>query len=127
MRFSAILITYFVVAATMWGGGVITWDQTGVGGAFIEDPSAASGSEALNPNTTTALNRLGGPITQVAGESFGGGLIATWNVLVSFTAFLFWPTAVLVSVNAPPQAVVLGTTLSVAFLAAMLRIVRGSA
>ena len=127
MRFSSVLITYFIISAVMWGGGVISWQESGVGGAFIEDPTADSQAGAVDQNTTTLLNRLGGPITQVAGQTSGGGLIATWQVLVSLIGFVFWPTALMISVNAPPSAVVLATALPVAFVTSVLRMVRGSA
>lgn len=123
MRFSSIIIAYFLIGAVMWGGGALDWDEAGVAGVFIEDPQSGE----INDETATALNNMGGPITQVVGQTIGGGLIATWNVLVKFIGYVFWPTTAMLSINAPMKIVVLATVFPVAFVASVLRLVRGSA
>lgn len=127
MRFTNILMAYFVIGVVMWGGGAIVWDDAGVGQFFINDPTGDTADQVVNAETGTKLNNLGGPITQVVGQTIGGGLIATWNLLVGVIGFVFWPTTVLLSVNAPPSVVLLGTSLTVAFFGAIMRLVRGSA
>jgi len=123
-RFSTVVMAYFVIAATMWAGGVIAWDESGVGTLIIDDPAEGE----VNEETAGELEGLGGPIQQVATTVGGGALLAVWNVLVKFVAYLFWPITVLEANNAPASAVVLfGGSLSLAFILGLLRIVRGSA
>lgn len=125
MRFSNILLAYFVMGAVMWGGGVLAWDEAGVGQFFIEDPGQ---NTSINEQTSSQLGNLGGPIQAAAGSFAGGGLIAIWNILVQLIGYLFWPIVALLSVNAPPRVVVLiGGTPVVAFFGTLLRLVRQSA
>jgi len=124
MRFSTVVMTYFVLGAVMWGGGVIAWDDSGVGQFLIENPERGDTNENVRDN----IEQAGGPIQQAAGTLSGGGLLAVWNFLVQLVGFLFWPITVLVSVNAPPRAIVLvGGTVSMAFFATLIRIIRSSA
>jgi len=123
-RFAAVLLAYFTIGATMWGGGAIIWDDTGVNGLIIK--SVDNGTE-VNENTSDRLERSGGPIREAA-AALGGPILAIWNFLVQFIGFLFWPVTVLQSVNAPPRAVVLGGgSLSVMFLGSVIRLIRRSA
>jgi len=124
MRFTTIIVTYFVIGAVMWGGGAIAWDDSGVGQYLIEDPTRGDANEGVQSN----IEQAGGPIQQAAGTIGGGGVLAIWNILVQFIAYLFWPLSVLISINAPPRATTLiGGTLVISFLATMVRIIRGSA
>lgn len=123
MRFTNILLAYFMIGAIMWAGGAIAWDDAGVGGLFIdtaEDPD-------VNESTSTQIREAGGPIQEAAGST-AVGLIAIWNLLVKLLGFLFWPITVLLSVNAPPRVVVvLGGSFCVAFYGALIRVIRRSA
>jgi len=127
-RFAAVILAYFVIGATMWGGGVIQWDDTGIGGLIITDPGAEKGeSVKVNENTSSTLEQSGGPIRQAAG-SVAGPILAIWNFIVQFIGFLFWPVTVLQSVTAPTRVVVLaGGAVSVMFLGAIIRLIRRSA
>lgn len=125
VRFSSILIAYFVVGAVMWGGGVISWDNAGIGSYIIDDPTAEE--DQLSNDAVNDLKNLGGPIGNIVG-TLGGGLVAVWSIMSKFIGFLFWPITVLLATGAPPRVVVLGGgTLSIAFIASFLRTVRGSA
>ena len=128
-RFSSILIVYFVIGATMWGGGAIVWDDTGVGEFIIDNPDDFNNpnQDAKNEEASNILERLGQPIQNIVG-TVGGGLIASWNLLSKFIAYLFWPITVLQSANAPPRVVVLGGgSLVVAFYGSFIRTIRTSA
>jgi hypothetical protein len=124
MRFGAIIMAYFVIGAVLWGGGVIAWSQAGVAGTFIDDPENAE----TNEKTGQQLERLGGPIDQLADTVTGGGMLAVWNILLNLISFLFWPIMTLWRVGAPAEAtVLLGGSLTTGFYVSLIRMVRGSA
>jgi hypothetical protein len=124
MRFSGIIMSYFVIGAVMWGGGVIAWGDAGIGSLLVEDPQTGQ----INEETSTELEELGGPIKNLLNSVSGGGLVAVWSVISGILGFLFWPIDVLLSVNAPMEAVVLlGGGPTIAFYATLIRAVRGSA
>lgn len=126
MRFGELLVAYFLVGAVLWGGGVISWQQSGVGVLVLEQP--ASGDVEVNQETGESLEQAGGPIQQVGSQFEGTGLVAVWNVIVPFLGYLFWPITVLLAVNAPPRVTAtLGGGLSTAFLGAVIKLVRTSA
>jgi len=122
-RFGDVVLAYFVIGAIMWGGGAIQWAETGVNSFIIEDPQTAE----VNEETSDKLESAGGPIREAA-QSFGGPVLAVWNIVVQLIGALFWPVTVLQSVNAPPRIIVLlGGTPSIAFLGGALRLIRESA
>lgn len=122
-RFGNILLVYFVIGAVMWGGGAIIWSETGLNTLIVEDPQTGE----VNENTSSQLEDAGGPIREAA-QAFGGPVLAIWNIVVQFVGYLFWPIATLQSVGAPPRLVVLlGGAPSVAFLGAVVRLIRNSA
>lgn len=128
-RFSSILLVYFIIGATMWGGGAIVWDDTGVGEFIIDEPDNFDNPEedGINSEASGILERLGQPIQNIVG-TVGGGLIAAWNLLTHFIGYLFWPITVLQSAGAPPRVVVLGGgSLVVAFYGSFIRTIRTSA
>lgn len=123
-RFSAVVLAYFVIGATMWGGGAIQWDNSGVGGLIVK---STDGGVTVNENTSQDLEQAGGPIQESA-KSLGGPILAIWNFVIKFIGFLFWPITTLASNNAPPQVTVLGGgSLSVMFIGATIRLIRRSA
>ena len=126
MRFSHIVMAYVVIGGVMWGGGVIGWDQAGIGELFIEDVSGGEGT--VNEETASQLEQLAGPIQQAAAAVGGAGLLAIVGILLKLFSFLNWPIWVLMAVDAPIEMVVLlGMPLTAAFYASILRLVRGSA
>jgi hypothetical protein len=124
MRFGPIIMAYFVIGTVLWGGGVIAWSNAGVAQTFVEDPAAAE----TNEKTGEQLERLGGPIDQLADTVTGGGMLAVWNILVNLISWLFWPLVTLWRVGAPAEAtVLLGGSVTTGFYVSLIRIVRGSA
>ena len=122
-RFSSILIVYFLLGAVMWGGGALDWSEAGVGQYIIDDPA----TDTVSQNASDDLESLGGPIQNVTG-TLGGGLIAIWNLMAKFLAYLFWPVTALQAAGAPSRVVVTaGGGVSMAFIAAFIRTIRGSA
>lgn len=125
MRFANIVVAYFVVGALMWGAGVISWQQAGIGGMFIDQNPNTDRIE-VNGTTSQDLKDAGGPIRQAA-NTVTGGLLAIWNLMVRLIGFLTWPITVAQSVAMPPRLVVmLGGTPTVAFFATLLRVIRGT-
>lgn len=126
MRFGNLVMAYFLIGGLFWGAGLITWDDSGVGSIFINDP--AGDEDAVNEETAGALERAGGAIRQAAAAVGGAGLLAIWDFLAGLTGFLFWPISVLIKLNSPAEIVVMfGGTLTAAFYVGLLRLVRGSA
>lgn len=124
MRLQHIVLAYFLIGATIWGGGLIGFDETGLTDVFIDlDGQSAQGNEALAEN----VSQSGGPI-QEAAQGAEGGLIAVWKLFSQLVNFLFWPVSVLVGLSAPTQVVVLlGGAPTVAFYGAIFRVFRQSA
>jgi len=123
VRFANIVIGYFIIAAVMWGGGAIDWDNSGVGSILIDNPDKGE----VNRDVTENLNQSTGPIQQ-ASQAVGGGLIAVWNITIKIIGVMFWPILTLTSVSAPPSVVVLlGGTPTAGFYVSLIRVIRGSA
>ena len=128
MRFGHVIMAYFVIGSLMGGAGLITWDDSGVGTIFIDDPSANNEDDATNQETAGALEEAGGAIREAAAAIGGAGLLAIWDFIAGLAGFLVWPITVLIGVNAPAEFVVLfGGTPTAAFYVGLLRLVRGSA
>ena len=127
VRFSQIALAYFVIGAVMWGGGVVAWQDSGIGTLFVDDPSA-NGQTQVNSDTADDLEGAGGPIQEAASSAgIGGGLLAVWNMLIQFIAFLFWPITTFDGANAPATiTVIFGGTPTVAFFLGALRVLRES-
>jgi hypothetical protein len=124
MRFGSIVMTYFVIGAVLWGGGVIAWTDAGVGTALVDDPETAE----VNEETGRQLEDVGGPINELADTVTGGGLLAVWSFVRNLISFLFWPIVTLHSVGAPAEAtVLLGGGLTTAFYTSIIRIFKDSA
>lgn len=122
-RFGNILLVYFVIGAVMWGGGAIVWSETGLNTLIIENPQTGE----VNEQTSGQLEDAGGPIREAA-KTFGGPVLAIWNIVVQFIGFLFWPIVTLQSTGAPPRlTVLLGGSVSIVFLGSILRLIRNSA
>jgi hypothetical protein len=127
MRFAQIVMAYFLIGALMWAGGVVDWSDSGVGGVLIDDPGVGDADTEVDESTQQDLEGIGGVIQQAV-QTGAGGLIAVWNIAIQLIGYLFWPITTLVSLDAPPRAVVIfGGTPTVAFLGAVLRLVKTSA
>jgi hypothetical protein len=124
MRFTRVILLYFVLGAVMFGGGAIDFADAGVSGFFVEHDS---GSFAATDQTSQNLEGLGGAISQLVGE-FIGGVQLVYNLAVGLLGFLNWPIVVLSGVGAPPMAVLLiGGTFSAAFYLSIITLMRSSA
>jgi len=124
MRFTRIILLYFVLGAVMFGGGAIDFQDAGVAGFFVEHDS---GSFAASDQADEELEGLGGAISQLVGE-FIGAVQLVYNLAVGLLGFLNWPIVVLLGVGAPPMAVLfVGGTLSASFYLSVITLVRSSA
>jgi len=123
MRFTRIVLLYFVLGAVMFGGGAISFQEAGVAGFFVEDRADGFGPSDADDE----LSGLDGAITQLVGE-FLGAIQLVYNLVVGLLGYLNWPIVVLLSHNAPPQAVLLlGGSFTAAFYLGVIRLVQSSA
>lgn len=123
MRLTTILVTYLIVGAVMFGGGVLAWDDAGVAGYLIEDPETGE----VNEDVSSDLESARGPIQEAAGAVGGGGLLAVWTFLSNLFSFLYWPISTLNALGAPPAVTaILGGPLSLGFTLGMIRLVASS-
>ena len=124
-RLSAAVVSYFVIGAVMWGSGVL-------------DPSASLGvvdvffqfngdTVAAAEQPSTLLGQMGSSVDDVAG-TLTGPILAVWKPIREIIGVLFWPVTTLISINAPPEIVVLlGGTPTVVFFMGVIRTIRESA
>lgn len=125
IRASNIVLIYFVIGAVMFGGGAVTWDNSGPSQFFIDIDSEGDVSPADEPGDQ--LTGVSSVITNLVG-AFGGPAILVWNLFVGLIGYIHWPVIVLLENQAPPRVtVLLGGTLQVAFYMATIRMVRTSA
>jgi len=125
MQISKILVMYFVIGAVMFGGGAVTFDNSGVTAFFVD--MADDGSVEPDSDTQDKLTGLSGAITSLVGQ-FGGPLVLVWNLVVGIVAYLHWPVTVLVDNHAPPRVtLLLGGTFTAMFYVALISLVRSSA
>ena len=124
IRTSEIVIVYFVVGALLFGGGVVSWDNSGPTQYFVD---ISGGDVEADNGPSDNLSGVSGAITSLVG-SFGGPVILVWNLFAGLVAFLNWPLFVLGDANAPPRVtLMLGGTLTVMFYMSVIRLVRSSA
>lgn len=124
VRTSDIIIVYFVVGALLFGGGVVTWDNSGPTQFFV---NIGGGDVTADNGPADNLTGVSGAITSLVG-SFGGPVILVWNLFAGLVAYFHWPLFVLTDANAPPRVtVMIGGTLTVMFYMSVIRLVRSSA
>lgn len=118
-----IVLIYFVLGAVMFGGGAITFDNSGVTQFFIEqEPTGVAPGDQPNDK----LSGLAGAITSLVGE-FGGGTVLIWNLVVGLFGFMNWPIVVLLENHAPPSVIILlGGSLTASFYLAVVGLVKTS-
>jgi len=123
VQFSNLIIVYFVVGAVMFGGGAVTFDDSGVTKFFV-DMDGNDVSPDGEPESK--LSGLSGTITSLVGQ-FGAPLVLIWNLVVGVVSFLHWPLTVLIENNAPPRVtLLLGGTFTAMFYMALLGLVTRS-
>jgi hypothetical protein len=119
---SSVLLVYFLIGFVLWGGGVIGYDEAGVTEMVI---SGVSGQGVtLNTETANDVENLNGPIEQAVNTFAGGGLLAAWKFVSGLIDFMFWPTSVPISTNAPVEVTVGMATLNFSFVLGMVAIFR---
>jgi hypothetical protein len=124
IRASNIILIYVVLAVVMFGGGIITWDDTGPTQFFVD-----MGPDGVTPSDETQDNLQGvsGAITSLVG-SFGGPAVLVWNLFAGLVSFIHWPLFVSLEAGAPLRVVLLlGLIPTVMFYMAVIRLVRASA
>lgn len=123
VRFGQVVVMYFVIGAVLWGGGIVGWDNAGVGTVFISDPATGAVNESVASQVTNADTPLRNALNAIG----GGAILALWDVIQELLALLFWPVQTLDAVGAPPRITVLvGGTNVVAFFAGLLLFIKGS-
>ena len=124
MRFTHVIMAYFMIGVVLWGGGVLSWGGVGVAGVLIDNPD----EEDLGEDSIEDIESTWGPVAQLADTVTGGGLVAAVEFISGLVSFLFWPITVLIGVGAPTEVwVFLGGGLPFAFYASIIRILRGTA
>lgn len=129
MRFSKIILAYFIMGSVMWGAGIIAWSDAGIGSTVIEqDDGEVEANDSGEDSIQNDLLGLGGPISAALNTVPGGALLAVWQFITGLIGFIFWPVTVLILVDAPKTIVTTaGGSLVMIFVGGTLRIVRGSA
>lgn len=124
IRASNIVLIYFIIGAVMFGGGAVSWDNSGLTKFFIHQ---SAGNVGPSQQTQTKLTGVSGAITSLVG-SFGGPAILVWNLFAGLVAYLNWPLFMFMDSNAPlTVTILLGGTPTVAFYMAAIRLVKSSA
>lgn len=124
MQFTRIIVLYFVLGALMFGGGAVSWDNSGPTQYFVSQDQTGVSADS---QPREQLGGVAGAITSLLGQ-FGAPLILVWNLVVGLVSFLNWPIFVLVENSAPPRVtVLLGGALTVMFYGSLVRLVKSSA
>lgn len=122
MRLSDAVVAYLIIGAVMWGGGVISWENSGMTTVMLSQTDAGIAPDASMSESVENINPTQGLL-----ESLGGPLLIVWDLIIKFIGMLFWPVTVLLSVGAPPEVVVLGGgPFATAFIMGVIRLVRTS-
>lgn len=111
----------------MWAAvPAVGWGQVGVGGEILDNPE--DGSVQGEEDVQNDLEGIGGAISSAVQTVSGGGILAVWGIISGFISLVFWPVTVMIAVDAPGVITVLvGGSLSMAFMVGLIKIVRGSA
>lgn len=130
MRLSEAVTAYFIMAAVMFGSGVVPFDQAGLVNVFMEDDDGAIGaneSAVINGGDASGmLDNLIGPVRNALGTIAGGSLLAVWGAIDRLAGFVFWPVTVTRYIGAPREVVLLSGVMAVSFTFGVLRVFRGS-
>lgn len=125
MHVSNVIVLYFVIGAVMFGGGAVTWDDSGVTAFFVD--LGPEGQVSPDAGPEDRLSGVSGAITSLVGE-FGGPIVLVWNLVIGLISFIHWPLVVCIEHNVPPRVtVLLGGTPTAMFYMALIILVKGSA
>lgn len=125
MKFTKIVLAYFVIGSVMMAGGVITLQDSGVVSKMfvVGDDGDLDPTNEIEAN----FNSIGNTIS-TAGQVFGAGIILVWNLIVGLLTFSTWPYSTLSSLNAPPSlTLTVGGGITMAFYLSVVTVVRSSA
>ena len=93
MQFTRIIVLYFVLGALMFGGGAVSWDNSGPTKFFVSQDQTGVSADS---QPRQQLDGVAGAITSLVGQ-FGAPLILVWNLVVGLVSFLNWPVFVMVT------------------------------
>jgi hypothetical protein len=125
VRFSSIILAYFVIGSIMIGGGAIDLQDAGVAQFFVEQDEG--GDLVPAQERQQDLEGLGGALQSVI-DAVVGPIVLIYNLIVGLLAYLNWPLTVLAANNAPPMAIlVIGGSFTAAFYLSIVRLIRVSA
>lgn len=112
MRFDTIVLAYFVIAAMMWGGGVLDYEETGMTQLMITNNESGVGANPAIQNQVEQIEGNSGLI-----GTLGGGILLVWDLFIQFLGAMLWPITGLNAVGAPPVVTVaLGGPFFLAFV-----------
>lgn len=124
IRASRLILLYFVIGSVMFGGGAVTWDNSGPTQYFVTLDSHGV-SPADQP--TDQAEGISGMITNLLG-SFTGMALIVWNLFTGLVAWMNWPLFVFMDSGAPTEVtVLLGGSLTAMFYMSVVRLVKSSA
>lgn len=125
VRFSDIVIAYFVIGTIMYGGGAVEWQDAGVPGWFVEQGD--DGEVQATQQTEENLDGIGGALKTLV-DAVVGPILIIWDIVSGLVGFIHWPILVLTQNNAPPiLTILLGGGFTSAFYLSMIRLLRTSA
>lgn len=123
MKFTHVLVLYFICGSMMWAGGVVTWEEAGIVNVIMNPNTDGS---LVNEETQQLIQDTSNVIEKVSSALQFAPLFAVTDLLFKLAGFVFWPITVLQIVGAPIEVVVLGGgTFTMAFLASFMGFVRG--
>ena len=123
VRFSSIVLTYFVLGVMMWGAGLADAGALGVVDIFFQVSETGAQPES---GTGGLLEGMGASLEDPDTLVFGP-VLAVFQAISGFVGALFWPVVVLNNVGAPTEVVLLlGGVPVAAFFFGFVRIVRTS-
>lgn len=103
MRFSEVIMVYFVIGVVMFGGGALDFGQAGVASNIVQ---MEDGSWSVNPQLFAELAGADNSVSQVITVAVGG-ISLVFNLIKMMFGFLNWPILALQGAGAPPLAVLL--------------------
>jgi len=132
MRFSHIVVIYFLMGAIVFGSGVVPLSN------FNENPASVFidvGGHGVSANETAVggsdtqtgmLDNLIGPVKNALNTITGGALLAVWGPISKLTGFYAWPIVVTEAIGAPRIVKMLSGVLVASFTFGVLRVFRAS-
>lgn len=132
MRFSHIVVVYFLMGVIVMGTGVAKVDN------FNQNPASVfidvEGDDVAVNDTAVGgadeqqgmLDNLIGPVKNALNTITGGALLAVWGPISKLTGFYAWPVVTAQAIGAPPIVKMLSGVLVASFTFGVLRVFRAS-